>query len=568
VLANDLRRWLDGRPITARRASSVEHAWQWYRRNPVVSSLAAALAVTIALSFVVLLALLRNAQTRQRAAETSYLVALNTVKDAASLSSQMLAPGASAQEDPFVILLRGLRSHQKQLYDARQDDHEARDQLVQIDLALADRLMSRGALEDAETILWALEEVLAKRQSPPHQDVGMWLGGARARGLLGIIANNRHRYDEAVIHYAEAIEKLGALDLAASCPERELLLIKYQVDLGSILVGLGRQDEGEQWLRRSDQLFKALSAKEVLDPDILQSQAKMLLLLGDRQGACEALRKALRTSPGAPGIALQLALELLESAESLPPGNQRQVMLDEAHKTLTSVADSVEIRALRDPENPVRIEHLAVFYQYLGRVLMSLGRRQDAIAGLQRYVLLEKALDPGRGPHSKAFAGVCKPLAMLARIAITPPDASESYPRSPALWDSARFMASTIGISSTSLAAVGWGLVVSEGEEAALCRRTNRQDRAREIVNGLEEFASQLVAKYPEDPFAHLAMSESYNQIAKNACRDAGPAEVKDALRQALDSARRALALDPRNEDANRAVVDRQRRFAALQTDQ
>src|SRR5262249_50073804 len=36
-LADDLRRFLDDRPVRARRGSPVEHAWRWCRRNPAVA---------------------------------------------------------------------------------------------------------------------------------------------------------------------------------------------------------------------------------------------------------------------------------------------------------------------------------------------------------------------------------------------------------------------------------------------------------------------------------------------------------------------------------------------------
>jgi hypothetical protein len=157
---------------------------------------------------------------------------------------------------------------------------------------------------------------------------------------------------------------------------------------------------------------------------------------------------------------------------------------------------------------------------------------------------------------------------MLARIAITPTDVSESYPRPPALRDSARFIASKIGTDSTSYPEVALALVESEGAEAALCRRTNRLDRAREIVSGLEEFSRQVVAQYPQDPYAHLALSAALCQISKNAWRGADSREVEDALRQSVSSARRALTLDPRNIEAQRAVLDRQRRLEGVQTHQ
>src|SRR5262249_7346599 len=40
-LADDLRRWLAGEPILARRASSVERAWEWTKRRPGAAALVA-----------------------------------------------------------------------------------------------------------------------------------------------------------------------------------------------------------------------------------------------------------------------------------------------------------------------------------------------------------------------------------------------------------------------------------------------------------------------------------------------------------------------------------------------
>ena len=47
VLAEELDRFLAGRPIVARPVSRIERAWRWCKRNQVVSSLAAAVAVSL-----------------------------------------------------------------------------------------------------------------------------------------------------------------------------------------------------------------------------------------------------------------------------------------------------------------------------------------------------------------------------------------------------------------------------------------------------------------------------------------------------------------------------------------
>jgi WD40 repeat protein/predicted Ser/Thr protein kinase len=47
ALADDLRRFLDGRPITARRVGRLERGWRWCRRNPWVAGLTAAVFVSL-----------------------------------------------------------------------------------------------------------------------------------------------------------------------------------------------------------------------------------------------------------------------------------------------------------------------------------------------------------------------------------------------------------------------------------------------------------------------------------------------------------------------------------------
>jgi eukaryotic-like serine/threonine-protein kinase len=67
-LADELRRWLDGRPILARPASPVERAWFWVRRYPALASLSALLVITLTVG--ALLQTQSNRSLRQALAES------------------------------------------------------------------------------------------------------------------------------------------------------------------------------------------------------------------------------------------------------------------------------------------------------------------------------------------------------------------------------------------------------------------------------------------------------------------------------------------------------------------
>ncbi len=70
ALAGDLRLWLGGRPIKARRVSPMGHAWRLCRRHPAVAALLVTLAMTLATGVVGLFVLLKQAETeRTRLAE-------------------------------------------------------------------------------------------------------------------------------------------------------------------------------------------------------------------------------------------------------------------------------------------------------------------------------------------------------------------------------------------------------------------------------------------------------------------------------------------------------------------
>ncbi len=72
ALAEDLRRYLDGRPIVARRTPTWERAWKFMRRRPAASGFAGAAAAAVLASLVILMT--SNAQIREQRNELAKTV--------------------------------------------------------------------------------------------------------------------------------------------------------------------------------------------------------------------------------------------------------------------------------------------------------------------------------------------------------------------------------------------------------------------------------------------------------------------------------------------------------------
>ena len=145
-LAEDLDRWLEGRPILARHTSVAERVWSWAKRNPAVASLASALVLALISGGVLLF--LKNQELR--GALVSAKEARNDAEKRIEFMTRDL--GGKMQSFGQLTLLNEVFADVARYYDSRPadaSDAAAVERRITFLLKAGEILMPQGKLDDA-----------------------------------------------------------------------------------------------------------------------------------------------------------------------------------------------------------------------------------------------------------------------------------------------------------------------------------------------------------------------------------------------------------------------------------
>jgi serine/threonine protein kinase len=189
ALADDLRRWLDGKPIKARPLSPVGNASRWCRRQPVVAGLAVSLSLTLVAGVVGLSALLLRSEMLRHRSESDYRVASRTLDELTNMIREDQAenanhPGYFADTQRWKTMERA-RDRQIELSKRAEHDIGNLRRLAIIDGHLVAFREINGKLEQALAleveIIGCLEACLA--HTPDDIEIREFLASAVTRLL-------------------------------------------------------------------------------------------------------------------------------------------------------------------------------------------------------------------------------------------------------------------------------------------------------------------------------------------------------------------------------------------------
>ncbi|MHB1560435.1 MAG: serine/threonine-protein kinase [Isosphaeraceae bacterium] len=448
ALADDLDRWLAGRPIAARPVSPLGRGWRWCRRRPAVAGLALALALSLLAGFLGIAASWRYAEAERARAEAERARAEEDFRTTADVLHQFVEftteiPIPKVFNDSSLIpLLESTRGQMLEIVRKRTGTDPILRDLTRVDQRLGASLIRQGRYDEALLVLEESVECLVKpgRKAP--------LDRSALKDYLWACAM-----------YADATESLGRSEISVSYERRAV-------------------EAGEEILRRWP------SGEALVDLARLRSGlANRLSRRGDHAGAHALLQANV---------------------------------------------------AAFTPRPDLEMDHPGVpAWCIIAPLEMNRHRSRSG----------ELGADPAPGPAARSDASNPRVLAGS--------HAMESLP-APA-WAGA-----VLDAIATSVPAGGryneaqagrWVCLLLE-RIAADDRNHDSLDDSRRCVERMVELGKALVSRYPDQPESFLSLSLGYLNQSKTAWKPPDYPEIERWLTEATEAARKAVTLDPANQDA------------------
>ena len=323
ALADDLRRFLEGRPIMARPLRTWERSWRWCRRNPKLAVVSGLLAATVLLSAGAVIGLtyrhnlrlrdeIGRTQAKNAEARRNYQEARSTIQ----AMLRRLGDRRVAGSPRLLDLSRDLQEDALAFYDRILGKTDSADPLVRadtvrafMDASVLQAVLGRNdeATKHARHALILVEGLRAERPDDNEYLVlhaqslmrlSAYLRGAkedeRARvagrksialaervvkaspedlGNQDLLASCHNNYAstwsrindaEAKVHYQKAIEIRERID-PTRLPGVRVTLIQSLINLGVALWGTGENSQAEESFRRAEDIL-ASEAKDHREP--------------------------------------------------------------------------------------------------------------------------------------------------------------------------------------------------------------------------------------------------------------------------------------------------------------
>jgi len=516
-LSEDLRRFVEDRPIRARRALPVERLWRWSRRNPLVAGLSGIAVLLLAVVAVVFAVgnqrtnrALRRAvgatqvahAERKRAEDTLQLAVRALDEIMKNLSErgipQTLQIGIDGNESPLqnvvvteadAVLLQSLLHFFDEFASENRANLNAQTAAaLQRIGAIQQRL---GKLSEAETAFQQSVEIYKKLIVETPGDVNLVTDLATAWNRIGTIRSQRGMISGAFAAHVAAMNLLKSSDVAIASDAGRFQLAETLNLLGSVGARAGR---GEMLAGMARSPGSPDGAGRGGPPPGVPQGAPFSHGEGVRQ-AVGILNELLVRDPGNPTYEFALAksyrsqIRLALHASSPEESAAVRRAADEAIRILEQLAE-------RFPNSPIYAYELAGTLCRAAQRVPDDGQRRDRENRLQEALQLATQLvlkHPQVSEHQALLASAERQLGEFAQRRGEPAEAERHYHRALELQSqlSAKF-------PLMSLYRVGYAQTLSEWAEVQ--RTLGDADSARRTLEKAVGIAESSASLWRNDP--------------------------------------------------------------------
>jgi serine/threonine protein kinase/tetratricopeptide (TPR) repeat protein len=432
-LADDLRRFLEDRPIKAQKPGLGQQAARWARRHRAVVVSAAVILVVASVALALSMVLIHVAH---RSAEQKALEQRDAARRAVDdmytdVAERWLEQEPQMEEVQREFLLKALRYYEDFAQEQRSDP------AVRLATALAYRRVGDiqqklGDFASAEPAYTEAIGLLARLADdfPARPEYRTALGHCHHN--LGELLRQVKRGEEAERAYrrAAALREQLVEEAPASLQCRHDLAATTTA-LGRALHGCGRPQDAERQYRQAlDLLEGGAVARNAAPQTLLATTQSHLADLHWSRGQLARARQMLEKAIGHQRLALKLRprhpvyrKDLVVQLASLGRTRARLGELTEAEEAYRQALPVAEKLAEDFPRIPRYRSDLAGLHQGVGDVLLARGRREDARNAYAQVIAIRKQLVR----DFPASPGHCRDLAWFL---VTCPD--------PDLWDAAQ----------------------------------------------------------------------------------------------------------------------------------
>jgi tetratricopeptide (TPR) repeat protein len=442
ALAEDLRRFVEDRPIRARRVSAAERLLRWARRNPGIAApsgaLAAVLIAVAAISLVVAGRMSRLAAEKSRAARDAEIARQQAQVNAQDADAQRRRAEASfarakrAVDDSFtkvsesklldvpglqplrLDLLKSALAFYKEFLEERGDDAALQADLLQTRLRTGRILWMLGSFHDAEAAFQAAAEGYERALRARPGDLDLKAGLAEA--LFRVAVYSTPASQDAQI---QALRRPIALleDVVAARPGEARFkkdLTRYYDALDFMAGQAGKTSESSDARQRCVILWLDLADQTPDDPHVLIGLAKQLakvVFWGGFRGSAaqrtrlirqmlEIQRTSLRLQPNDDGLLWGISFVTRALAVDLWARGSKEEAVEELRGALALLEQKARA-------NPAVSLTLAGYREAARELayLLEAGDRTDDAAGVRRRAFALAETLARENPEAPAAQG-------------------------------------------------------------------------------------------------------------------------------------------------------------------